>query len=338
MLKGCLLLLVALTAALFFEHRFITQQDLPEPWVAIGILSVLVMLLVGSIHGLFAAFAKRLSPESDPSTWKDGQEVRISGTILPQRQAIRAPFSGVDSILFRYRMWQSLERGRETLDERNDPSVNGIEMVPCTLLTNAGSLALRGFPPLRHIPIDRYSGEAHYPQAARLLATTSWRITNPSEAAKMLGDALRGDAFQPPHHVMNQTARERLLSPSGQPSAGAWQGGPPAQLSGEEAVNVLCQRMAARAWSFEEQHVPAGAQVTVEGTYSANPPSIDMGQAITKPGHSISLGLAAETASREWIQAFLFVTVLTAIVTALHYAVYANQGQFYRFVMEELFP
>jgi hypothetical protein len=338
MLKGCLLLVVALAAALFFEHRFISQQDLPEPWVAIGVLSVLVMLLVGSIHGLLAAFAKRLNPETDPSSWKDGQEVRISGTILPQRQAIRAPFSGADSVLFRYRMWQSLEMGRETLDERNDPSVNGIEMVPCSLLTTTGSWELRGFPPLRRIPINSYSGETHYPQAARLLATTPWRITNPSEAARMLGDALRGDAFQPPQHVMNQTARERLLAPPGQPAAGTWQGGPPRQLSGEDAVTVLCQRMAARAWSFEEQHIPAGAQVTVEGTYSASPPSINMGQAISKPGHSISLGLAAETASREWVQAFVFVTVLTVIVTVLHYAVYANQGELYRFVMQELFP
>lgn len=338
MLKGCLLLVVALAAALFVEHRLITQQDLPHPWIAIGILSLLVTLLVGSIHGLFAAFAKRLNPESDPSTWKDGQEVRIGGAILPQRQAIRAPFSGADSVLFRYRMWQSLEMGRETLDERNDPSVNGMEMAPCSLLTAAGSWELRGFPPLRRIPIDSYSGETHYPRAARVLATASWRITNPSEAAKVLGDALRGDAFQPPQHVMNQTARERLLAPPGQPSAGTWQGGPPAQLSGEAAVTALCQRMAARAWSFEEQHIPAGAQVTVEGTYSANPPSIDIGQAIAKPGHSISLGLAAETASREWIQAFVFVTVLTGIVTALHYAVYTNQGHLYRFVMQELFP
>lgn len=338
MLKGCLLLVVALVAALFLEHRFLSPQELPYPWVATGVLSVAVMLLVGSIHGLLVAFAKRVHPESDPSTWKDGQLVRVGGVIVPQRHAVRAPFSGVESVLYRYRMWQRVEIGRETLDKHNDPSVHGIDMAPCSLLTSAGTVVLTGFPALRHLPLKTYSGEAHYPQAARILANTRWKIQSLAVTAEALGEALEGDAFRPPMHVMNRTACERLLAPPGEATAGSWQGGPPAQLSGEAAIAALCQRMASRAWGFEEQHIPAGAPVTVEGTYSSHPPTIDIGQGISKPEHSIRLGLAAETASREWVQAFLFVTGMTVLVTALHYAVYANGGRIYRLLMEEFAP
>ena len=332
---GCLWMLAAFAIALYAEWQLLESHSLPMHWLITLVLATGVTMLVGSLHGLILAFGKRLKPETEPASWADGQSIRVGGQIRPKGASVRAPFSGRDVVLVDFKMEQFVRRGVE-LEEMNPPLIRGIQSVPCGLYTANHFVSLSGFPILESLPEDVFWGEPFYPQAARLLATAKWKVSSAKEVVNAAGALFAGKGLSLPEHAMNGTAIERLLAPKDQPVAGSWEGGPAPALRAAEAEQAIEARLREHYWKFSERVLEAGADVTVEGTYHANPPHIDISYRLSLPHHAVRLGLATQSANQELFRTTVFVVVLSVILGTAHYVIFANDAALYRSLLRAI--
>lgn len=333
MWKGCLLLLVLLSVTLFLEHRSVSERGLPLPWVAAGVLSMGATLLLGSFYGLIEALLKRRNPETDPSRWIDGQTIRVSGRVHATGQPCQAPFSGKSAVLVLYQMTQGPTANALAGLHNSVPRVSGFEMVPCAVTTRHGTLQLRGVPPLQPFLPGIYRDDTKHASAASVLASARWQLAS---FAQPLEHFIASGTLRPPQYVINRLAAESLFAPTGGFSARGGDSGAALECTGDQAAGVLALRLRANGWWYQERFIPHGEELTAEGTYSANPPSIDIGTSVLTPNHKLSPGAAELTASREWLQALAFVLIFGTIVASLHYAVFADGGALYRSIVRVL--
>lgn len=316
MLKGCLALLAVFAVAFILEKREMDRRTLPKSWLAAAILAGGIALVAGSLQGIAEAWRTKGAPEDHPSQWQDGRPVRLGGLLRSTGRALQAPFSGRDAVVLWYNAtalhWDEHNR-------MSRPSFRGIDVVPCVLETAAGRLDVVGVPNLQPVPEEQFSGGEHLDRAANHVAKTRWTPAKDviSAGAELAEAIFSSSPVSVPENSMNGLAREVLGFDGGNPS-----------------VEAIRQRLAEGKWLLRERILSPGAEVTVVGTYRANPPRIDVGYGPSSAQHSITPGKAEATASRAFAQTLIFAFVLAALTAASHYAVFASEGALYRGLME----
>lgn len=317
MARGCLLWVVVYAVVWFLEHQQL--QALPYATALATALALGVTLWLGSLQGLAQALRQRAQPPADPSQWRDGQPVRISGLVLPSEETARAPISGAPAVFCSY--MGKMADNELAIASNQAPHWHGQVAVPCVLSTGTLRLPLLGIPSLRHLPQTVYRGRPHVVNAARHLAGTGWAVA-PHVGQVDLADLAQ--AFEAgyaglPAHLINTAALERLQ-----------------MRIGRSTEAELLRQLEANDWHFGERVLPPGAEVTLEGTYQAMPPAIDIGYSARQAAHALHLGGAARTANRQLVTTLVFVVVLGLLTAAAHHAVYAQQGALYRSALQGL--
>ncbi|MFZ5484391.1 MAG: hypothetical protein ACOZB0_09185 [Pseudomonadota bacterium] len=315
MLRGCLALMLLYAVAVVLEYRW--ADALPFGGTVAVVLGLGVTLSLASVQGLAQAWRLRDRPQTDVSRWQDGQCIRISGTLVPTGPVPRAPFSERPAIYCAY-------AGRSHDNEVGDASRQvahwrGQWAVPCALQTASAALAVLGVPALREVPETQFRGRAYLPQAARHLANTDWQVTpelaDLPRVASMMSEGLAGL----PAHVINRAALGAL-----------------GLRIGETSEAELLDRIDPDHWLFSERVVEPATQVTLVGTYRAHPPAIDINLAAATSDHALHLGDAGQVARRHWRSTLGFVAVLGGLTLAAHYAVYGDNGAWYRAALRGL--
>jgi hypothetical protein len=340
MITGCLLLLGVLAATFYVEYGLLEAHGYRLAWLAALSLAFGVTMAVGSLQGALLALWKALHPESDPNTWRDGGKVRVGGVVQSRGQTITAPFSGREALAVEYELVAAdrtvEESARASRAAKPPPSARGLDVAPLGLFASNTYVAISGTPWLRHLPEDQHEDESALPRAARLLATTEWATGDLGGGVPVLRDLVRTPDAEIRLHVLNRPAADLLIAPPGQPVAGRRSGGPAPDLDGRQAEEAILQRLGARRWAFKERVLSPGTPVTVEGTFRANPPRIDVGRWMDPGVDGIRPGLAATTAWRQWWQALAFTVAFGAFAAGAHYVVYAEDGIYYRQLLEWL--
>lgn len=317
MVRGCLILILMYAVAAYLEYQ--SLKSLPFAGFLAAGLGLGITLVLGSLQGLGQALRLRAKPETEIAQWRDGQQVRVSGVLYPTGEAIRAPISDRSALFCDYMSKAQHADFGDT--SRQVPRWNGLMSAPCVLRTRSVALAVLGVPSLHEIPEDPFQGHDYYPRAASHLAHTEWQIAPElismatTGSIQMVSEGLTGL----PPHLINRAALERLRMRIGQSS---------------EAE--LIESLAHDQWRFSERIVPPGAEVTLVGTYKANPPSIDINYSASTPEHALYLGGADRTAARHLASTFAFIIALAAFTAAAHYAVYAHDGLWYREALQGL--
>jgi hypothetical protein len=305
MLRGCLFLILIYVVAVYLEYQ--SLKSLPFAGHVAAILALGVTLVLGSLQGLVQALRLRALPQTDIGQWRDGQQVRVAGVLHATGDALRAPISDRPALFCDY-MGKARHVDYATTS-REAPHWHGFLAAPCALRTSSTTLAVVGMPSLREVPQTLYQGSDRYPSAARHLARTDWQIA--PELANVMsqagGEKFSGGMAGLPQHLINHAALERLR-----------------MRIGESSEAELLEALGVDQWRFGERIAPPGAEVTLIGTYRANPPSIDINGSVSTPEHALHLGGAERTAARHLVATLIFIVVLAGITVAAHYAVYAD--------------
>ncbi len=318
MLKAGLVLLAVFAAAYFLEKREMDRRALPGAWLVAIVLAGGVTLVAGSVQGLAEAWRTKAAPETDPAQWQDGQRVRVGGVLRAARQTLQAPFSGREAIF----LWYNATAPH--WDEHNRqfrPSFRGIDVAPCYLETAGGRVALAGVPKFRLLPEEQFWGPEHLDRAANHLSRTDWSSDPDTwSAALEEGEALvSGSPGSLPSNLINRLGREVLGMEAGQ--AGAAE---------------IRPRLAERNWLLRERILGPGEEVTVVGTFRANPPRVDINYGPGSAQHAITPGAAAATASRDLSQTVIFILVLALLTAAAHWVVFSSGGAVYRGLLDRV--
>lgn len=319
MLKGCLLLLAVLAAALFLEKRELDRRGLPAPWIAASALALVITLTAGTVQGLIESRRLRHQPQTPPEQWRAGQLLRLGGTIRTLGPAPRTPFTHREAAFLEYEA--SAPDFANTVRKQRDLVWKGLDMAQCALETAYGRIMLTGFPNLKHFPMRNLRSQDFMPQAARLLATTDWKLL-PDILTASLADAERDFANaggEMPVNRINRTTAEYLDIEAGRGSD-----------------QHFLERLAQRNWNFFERLVAPGEPVTIVGTYHESPRRIDIALSVRNPQHAIHPGSAAESAAGEQRAAVIFLIVFALITMAMHYFIYSENGVIYRRLVEEI--
>ncbi len=316
--KGCLILPVVFAAVYWLERLAVDRLELPHAWIPAVLLAIGVTLLLGSFQGVAQAWQTKASPETNPQSWQDGQMVRLGGVLRATGRVLQAPFSGREAVVLWYEA--TVQHWKEA-NRQSRPVFRGFGLVPCTLESAAGRFALTGFPRHHEIPEEQFSGEEYLERAASHLARTEWRAA-PDILSVNVNEALAtfsGDAASLPSNLMNNLAREVL-----------------GMEDGKGDIEIYRQRLAERKWLLRERLLAAGSEVTVVGTYRANPPRLDVGYRLDSPQHAVTPGAAATTAASGLRQTLIFVLVLGLLTVAGHYLVFSSGGAMYRGLVERV--
>jgi len=307
MLRGCLFLILMYVVAVTLEYQ--SLNTLPFAGYVAAILALGVTLVLGSLQGLVQALRLRALPETDIGQWRDGQQVRVAGTLHATGEALRAPISDRPALFCDY-MGKARHVDFATA-RREVPHWHGFMAAPCVLRTSSVALAVVGMPSLREVPQTLYQGHEHYPSAARHLARTDWQLA--PELVNVMSPAgvglFSGGLAGLPPHLINHAALERLR-----------------MRIGESSEAELLEALGVDQWRFGERIVPPGAEVTLIGTYRASPPSIDINSSVGTSEHALLLGGAERTAARHLATTLIFIVVLAGLTVAAHYAVYADDS------------
>lgn len=322
-MKNCLVLLAAFAVLVFLESRWIQARGLPHAWLAAIVLAGATALVLGSIQGLADARRKSGAPETPPEQWRDGATVRVGGVIRARQQPLTTPVTGRAAVIYEYELWPQLRAN--TMHGRRREGATGMDMAECVLETRWGRMALSGFPSLREIPEQQYS-EAHHRQAmARHLASTTWQIRGLAQDGPGLSDLLaasQGDLDKLPLHLVNSRTLDLMALRTGEDAAAA-------------IDSAVIQRVLEEGrWLNAERVIEHGAEVTVTGTYHAEPRRIEIGRALSLEAaqHSIKSGGAGKVAAGEWRTALVMALILALLAGAAHYFVYGAESRYYRAV------
>jgi hypothetical protein len=319
MRKGCLILLLVFIAMYWFERLAVDKLDLPYGWIPALVLAMGVTLFLGSFQGVAEAWWIKVSPQTGPQSWQDGQTVRLGGVLQAADRILQAPFSEREVVALWYNAtaqhWQEFNR-------QSRPSFRGLDFVPCFLETSTGRVALTGVPRFRDIPEEQFSGDKALERAANHLVRTEW-TTAPDIVSVNVEEALApfsGDASSLPLNLMNNLARKALGMENGR----------------RGDVDLCRKRLADQKWLLRERALAAGNEVTVVGTYRTNPPRVDITYGLGTAQHVVTPGAAAETAASNFRQTLIFVLVLALLTAVGHYVVFYSGGALYRGLLEQV--
>ncbi|MBE0658963.1 MAG: hypothetical protein IH602_14820 [Bryobacteraceae bacterium] len=313
------MLLAILAAVFLLEKRELDRRGLPEPWIAASALALAITLTAGTVQGLLQARRLQAEPQTPPEQWRNGQVIRIGGSIRPNGPAPRTPFTQREAVLLEYEA--SAPDFANTPRKKRDLVWKGMDMAQCALETSYGRITLTGFPSLKHFPMQNLRSQDFTPQAARKLATTDWKLL-PDILNASLSEAERDFANasgEMPVNRINRTTAEWLDIQAGKGSD-----------------QHFLDRLAQRNWNFFERLVAPGDEVTVVGTYHESPRRVDMSLSVGNPQHALYPGGAAKSAAGEQRTAVIFLIVLGLITLAMHYLVYSSDGAIYRKLMDQI--
>lgn len=318
--------MAAFAVLVFLEGRWIQARSLPYAWVAAVILACGAALVLGSLQGLADARRKSGAPETPPEEWKDGTLIRLSGVIRARQQPLTTPVTRREAVVYQYEWWPQLRAS--TMHGRRREGASGMDMAGCVLETRWGRIALSGYPSLREIPEQQYS-EAHHREAmARHLASIEWLVRGLAQEGSDWRDlpAAAGDLDKLPLHLVNPRTLDLMTVRTNE--------NPAALVDGGEIQRVLEKGR----WLNAERVIEQGAEVTVTGTYRAEPRRIDIGRPLSLQAaqHSILLGGAGSVAAREWRTAMVMSLILFLLAGAAHYVVYGAESRYYRALAEKL--
>ncbi len=300
--------MIALFAgAAWLTHRQLHALGLPHAWVLASLLALGVTLSLGSLQGVWQAWRRRGEPES--AALRDGTLVRLSGELQAEGRPVLAPFSGREALFVRY-AGSAAEADGDDVGTRR-PHWRGLRSTPCRLRSRVGVLSLRGFPSLGAVAEQQFSGAAHHPAAAQVLAETAWQLA-PELPAFDLQSAAQAWAIGTVD-LINPQALQRLQMEVGRST--------PAEV---------LRRLPERPWVFRERVVPPGVPVTVVGTWRAAQAVLDVGCGPQSPAHEIVLGDAAALARRQFAVALGFATGLWALTLAGYGVVMVERGAWVR--------
>ena len=91
------------------------------------------------------------------------------------------------------------------------------------------------------------------------------------------------------------------------------------QLTEEQQADKVKGLNPYRGFTLEEKLIANGAAVTISGSYDAVTNSIDIGDSLTNPNHTIALGASAVTSNRPLVVAILYTVVCTLALAAATY-------------------
>ena len=314
---GCLVWVLVLAVAWVAQYRLLA--DLPWAPVVATLLALLLTLLLGSLAGLIQAIRLRAALPNPPPAWRDGETVRVSGCLWPLAEPVLAPISRQPAVFCHYA--GKMPDTGVNITSNQGPHWRGRLEAPCQLQVGAQRIRVLGVPTLREVPRKDYRGPAYIDRAAQHLADTTWHIAPHLGELdlKDLGKALEAGLADLPPHLINTAALERLQLVPGQTQAPA-----------------LAAALASNDWQFGERLVPPGAEVILVGTYRAAAGAIDIGLSASHAYHALQLGTAGANARRQVGVALAFVLVLGVLSAAAHGAVFAQQGAWYRALLQAM--
>lgn len=324
---GCAVWIAVFAAVLLVERGQLRRLALPAEglldWPLAALLALGVTLTLGSLHGLLLALRQRRRPAGKRADWRDGETVRIGGTLEAQGPALQAPFSGRPAAYLTYRAATQQRSYEGTVPQ--DPHFRGLQQVPCRLRLGTSTIELRGFPSPRAVVEQVVDGPEVERAAARHLARTPWQhapdigSVDLATLGSPYGSARAGAGPDAGVHLMNRLAREALDLP---------------RLAGQEAA--LLERLRQRPWRFHERVLAPGETVTALGTWHTSPPHLDIGYGVTSAEHALHPGRPEQLATRQIGTAVAFVLVLGVLTAAAHALVWHQDGALVRAAGEAL--
>lgn len=334
MWKGCLFLFAVFLITLLLNWYVLGTMAAAHAAVVSFVLAGSVTLFAGGLWGVVDAARTRRQPESDRSHWRHGQKIRVGGTVQSLGRPLRTPVSGAEAVAVECEMEAATTLPQESASSAPDlapPSLRVLESVPFGLQTTQGIIPIRGMPFLRKFPHLQYDDRSMGTRSLSFVLERRWESTNLQRGLASFGHLVNSSGAEMRISLANPRAVRTLFAPEGQPAVG-WLDGQAPQLQGQAAVDTLGRRLAARPWRYREYSLAPGAEVTVEGTYQEDPPRIEVGRWMLDGSgmHAFQPGLAAATASAQWWQAIAFTTVIGLVSAALHVAIFARGGTWYR--------
>jgi hypothetical protein len=320
-------LLAAFAVLVFLEGKWIQARELPYTWLAAFILAGGAALVLGSLQGLAGARRNSEAPETPPEEWRDGTTIRLGGVIRARQQPLTTPVTGRAAVIYQYEVWPQTRPN--TMHGRRREGASGMDMTECDLETRWGRIAVTGFPSLREIPEQQFSETHHRDAMTGHLASTEWLIRGAAPEGSDWSDLLAaslGDLGKLPLHLVNPRTLDLLPLRTNQK--------PAAEVNPNEIQRVLDQGR----WLHAERVVEHGAEVTVVGTYHAEPRRIEIGHSLSlqNPPHTIKPGGASKVAAGEWRTTVVMSLIIALLTGAAHYLVYGAEGRYYRAIVEKI--
>jgi len=266
---GCLVYLVLLGVLYFVEKTWLEGIGLANAEMFAGPLAVSGVMFLGCANRLRKAVARIQRTGFHPERWKDGELIRLSGKAMPVGGArLLTPLTRKPAVAFTFEFY--VERG-----EAFDYTFAGMDAGAFEIQTPEGSLPVKGFPLLLHFGAENLRGESWYRAAAQWLASREWEEVKMSSVGPVMEYLvwLKGKMPTLPMNQMDQRRGAKILP---------------------DDVEGIVRKLSQGDWVFVERFIAPAAEVTVEGTYVANPPAIDLSYVPENPKHKISPGASGK--------------------------------------------
>lgn len=266
---GCLVYLLLLGGLYWLEKLWLEGLGVESLEVAAGVLAISGVMFVGCANRLRKAIARIERTGFHPERWQDGELIRFSGKVRPVGGVrMLTPVTQKPAVAFSYEFYVDEE-------DSHQYGFAGLDAGAFEIRTMEGGLRVKGFPLLMRLGREVSRGESWYQAAAKWLGSREWEEVKMPKVGPVVGylSSLKGEIPKLPVNQMNRRLGGRILG------------------DGPEGI---VSRLFENKWVFEEKYLAPGAEVTVEGTYVANPPAIDLSFDPERPNHKISLGVAGK--------------------------------------------
>lgn len=326
-MKGCLPLLLIFAALMYLEAMWIQSLGLPHAWWAAFVLALGASMVLGSVHGLWAARRKLDVPETPLEQWQEGATLRLGGILRARHHPLTTPVTGRSAVMYEYEMRPQIRAS--TMHDRRREGAVGMDMAECVLETPFGTVPLQGFPTLREVPEQQFSASEHRAAMVNHLTSTPWHIrgdTDPDSHWQDLMGAALGEPGRLPLHMLNARTLDLVQLPTWKERG---------IVANPDQVRQMVDQ---GKWLVAERVVEQGAHVTVTGTYHAMSHGLDIGRSLSLQGaqHGIKLGAAKGVAAAEWRTTLVMAVILVLLTFGVHYLVYGNDGLHYRALVEQI--
>ncbi len=331
MWSGCIVFLLVLLVAFGIEWVLLPQAAEPYRFQFSMALAFLVTLVTSNLWGLWHAVGRMRLASKDPSRWRDGERVAISGEIRPLRRGLQAPVSGVDAVAYEF---QAIRRVTGSKNNADVVELHGYGMAACGIYSGTGMVRLLGFPKLQSFRHQDFDGGADRQRAAQYVAQRQWT----QKAGSM------GAAFQQLNGVYSATqdtteehfARAGCAIPAEIVPENQT---PPQQYTREaspDSVARIYSALQSQAITLRETVIGAGSTVTAFGIYRTAQMGIEVSGSLLDVHCAVLPGPMGKVVGSLVWKALLTLLVMGALATAAHYVAWVRDGELLRSVVDFL--
>lgn len=312
-MKGCLGLLVLLLVLGIVEYVALGYTPMSGS-IGLPIISALLLVMaITQVWGLVAALQKGHALRKNPTQWRDGEFVGLSGRIVSDREPVTTPGSGQRCALYEYSLKQRYSRrvksGNSTRTESGEQShFMGMAMAGCSLHGGVHRFRLFGFPLLQNLPAERHGEPVALGRMAEHLLSHPIRAKGGSISA-MLGEL--NDVLQDADGIVQHDT-----TCAGAPELAEYR-----ELHARDpqaAQRQLAEYFRSQDYFVEEKRVPEASEVTVFGKFQQATKAVHIGSGLQHVNHGLSLGGGTQVARNELRKSIIFLTVFGALAGALH--------------------